>query len=71
MNINLQLDTDTRGVIKKRSGDTEVVLSGAYFHCPKCNTIKPATAFGLRKMRDGTIRNQAWCKSCRKRKATP
>ena len=33
--------------------------------CLKCRTMKPLTMFGLRKMSDGAIRNQPWCRSCR------
>jgi len=33
--------------------------------CLKCDKIKPLAQFGLRKMTDGAIRNQPWCRSCR------
>jgi hypothetical protein len=33
--------------------------------CLKCKTVKPLTMFGLRKMADGAIRNQPWCRPCR------
>ena len=33
--------------------------------CLKCRAMKPLTMFGLRKMADGAIRNQPWCRSCR------
>jgi hypothetical protein len=33
--------------------------------CLKCKTVKPLTMFGLRKMADGAIRNQPWCRTCR------
>lgn len=33
--------------------------------CLKCRTVKPLTMFGLRKMADGAIRNQPWCRPCR------
>lgn len=33
--------------------------------CLKCKAIKPLAQFGLRKMADGAIRNQPWCRSCR------
>jgi len=33
--------------------------------CLKCNKIRPLSSFGLRKMADGAIRNQPWCKACR------
>ena len=33
--------------------------------CLKCRAMKPLTMFGLRKMADGAIRNQPWCRACR------
>ena len=33
--------------------------------CLKCHQMKPLTMFGLRKMADGAIRNQPWCRICR------
>src|SRR4051812_12737738 len=33
--------------------------------CLKCRSIKPLAQFGLRKMADGAIRNQPWCRPCR------
>ena len=33
--------------------------------CLKCRQIKPLMQFGLRKMADGAIRNQPWCRTCR------
>ena len=42
-----------------------VVLTHGRFQCTKCRRWKPAQAFGLRTMPDGTVRNQAQCKSCR------
>ena len=33
--------------------------------CSKCGKKKPISEFGYRKMGDGTIRNQSWCKDCR------
>lgn len=33
--------------------------------CLKCKGMKPLTMFGLRKMADGAIRNQPWCRNCR------
>jgi hypothetical protein len=33
--------------------------------CLKCRQIKPLAQFGLRKMADGAVRNQPWCRSCR------
>lgn len=40
----------------------EVLIS---LMCLKCKTVKPLAQFGLRKMADGAIRNQPWCRSCR------
>lgn len=33
--------------------------------CLKCRSMKPLVMFGLRKMADGAIRNQPWCRGCR------
>lgn len=33
--------------------------------CLKCKAMKPLAMFGLRKMADGAIRNQPWCRTCR------
>ncbi|HSN90613.1 MAG TPA: hypothetical protein VLS93_05255 [Anaeromyxobacteraceae bacterium] len=33
--------------------------------CLKCQKMRPLAQFGLRRMADGAIRNQPWCKSCR------
>ena len=33
--------------------------------CPNCNKPKPISEFGFRKMGNGQIRNQSWCKDCR------
>ncbi len=33
--------------------------------CLKCRAMKPLVMFGLRKMADGAIRNQPWCRGCR------
>ena len=33
--------------------------------CLKCHKTRPLAQFGLRKMADGAIRNQPWCKTCR------
>lgn len=33
--------------------------------CLKCRAMKPLAMFGLRKMADGAIRNQPWCRTCR------
>ena len=35
--------------------------------CPTCKVTKPLSAFGLRRMGDGKIRNAPWCKRCRAR----
>jgi hypothetical protein len=44
--------------------------------CLKCHQIRPLAQFGLRRMPDGAIRNQPWCRPCRgaatpKRRAEP
>jgi hypothetical protein len=33
--------------------------------CLKCRQMRPLGMFGLRKMADGAIRNQPWCRGCR------
>lgn len=33
--------------------------------CPKCGRKKPISEFGFRKMGNGQVRNQSWCKDCR------
>ncbi len=33
--------------------------------CLKCHKMKPLGQFGLRRMADGAIRNQPWCRTCR------
>ena len=33
--------------------------------CLKCHRTRPLSQFGLRRMTDGAIRNQPWCKTCR------
>ena len=33
--------------------------------CLKCRHVRPLAQFGLRKMPDGAIRNQPWCRTCR------
>jgi len=40
----------------------EVLIS---LMCLKCKSLKPLAQFGLRKMADGAIRNQPWCRGCR------
>src|SRR4051794_41068920 len=33
--------------------------------CLKCHKTRPLAQFGLRKMADGAVRNQPWCRGCR------
>ena len=41
--------------------------------CPKCNKVTATThqeleeKFGFRNMGNNTIRNQSWCRECRKK----
>lgn len=49
------------------SEGTEVLIS---LMCLKCHRIKPLAQFGLRKMVDGAVRNQPWCKECRGARAS-
>jgi hypothetical protein len=37
--------------------------------CLCCKAVKPLAAFGLRKMPNGIVRNQPWCRSCRSSKS--
>src|SRR5437867_3363209 len=39
--------------------------------CLKCHKMRPLSQFGLRRMADGAIRNQPWCRSCRSRAGSP
>lgn len=50
-----------KSAIYDREGN-EVLIT---LMCLKCRSIKPLAQFGLRKMADGAIRNQPWCKGCR------
>jgi hypothetical protein len=38
--------------------------------CLKCHQMRPLSQFGLRKMADGAIRNQPWCRPCRSASGT-
>jgi len=49
--------------VRHRTG--KVILTNAKFQCTGCNDWKGAQHFGLRRMKDGTIRNQAQCNECR------
>ena len=40
----------------------EVLIS---LMCLKCRRLRPLAQFGLRRMPDGAIRNQPWCRTCR------
>jgi hypothetical protein len=33
--------------------------------CLKCHKMRPLAQFGLRRMADGAVRNQPWCRTCR------
>ena len=33
--------------------------------CLKCHKMRPLSQYGLRRMADGAIRNQPWCRPCR------
>lgn len=44
-----------------------VILTNVKFRCTNCKRTLPGSLFGLRKMEDGTIRNQPQCQSCRSR----
>lgn len=55
--------TTANTTVRHRQG--HVVLTNTQFQCTDCGKWKPAGAFGLRRMADGMIRNQAQCKTCR------
>jgi hypothetical protein len=46
----------------------EVLIS---LQCLKCKQVKPLLMFGLRRMADGAIRNQPWCRTCRSGAGAP
>ena len=56
---------------KKNNSETPIIQSSDYRDgvlfriCTKCNREKPISDFGLRKMGNGEIRNQAQYKKCR------
>jgi transposase-like protein len=49
--------------IRHRTG--KVVLTNAYFRCTDCKRTRAGKHFGLRRMRNGVIRNQPQCSECR------
>jgi hypothetical protein len=64
-----QLDPDAPREPRKRrksavydADGNEVLIT---MMCLKCRSMKPLLMFGLRKMADGAIRNQPWCRTCR------
>lgn len=57
----MQTDRDSTTV----SHHAGVVITNARFRCTRCRQWKPASVFGLRKMPDGKVRNQAQCSGCR------
>lgn len=50
---------------RDRAALENVVLKGCSAECTLCGKTKPLSEFGLRKMGNGEIRNQAQCKECR------
>ena len=62
-------DPDAQKVPRKRrksavyDGEGREVL--ITMMCLKCRQMRPLGMFGLRKMADGAIRNQPWCRTCR------
>lgn len=56
-----------RDRVEYENQSSRVILLGSYFKCTYCNCLRPGSEFGLRKMQDGSIRNQAQCSSCRGR----
>jgi hypothetical protein len=59
--------SDDAGTIRYASagGEVTVILIGCQFLCTACEQWKPGGEFGLRRMQDGSIRNQPQCKPCR------
>ena len=54
--------------IKNSESNFKVILPWTCPHCDKTKAITHSELienFGLRKMSDGTIRNQSWCRICR------
>lgn len=47
------------------SKDGKVVISGAFFRCPKCTTLKEGSEFGFR-LSNGKVINQSYCSTCRR-----
>ena len=54
--------------VSHKDGQFKIILP---WRCPNCNITRANTReeleekFGLRKMGDGTVRNQSWCRGCR------
>lgn len=59
------------GKKKDNNNDRPIIQSSGYNGseptrvCPKCGREKPISEFGFRKMGNGQVRNQSWCKGCR------
>ena len=51
-----------RGAAVYDADGNEVLIT---LMCLKCHKMRPLIQFGLRKMADGAIRNQPWCRKCR------
>jgi hypothetical protein len=51
-----------RGALVFDAHGNEVLIT---LMCLKCHKMRPLSQFGLRKMADGAIRNQPWCRTCR------
>lgn len=63
--------TPVRGEAKPRRRRASTIFDGdgnevlMTLMCLKCHHIRPLAQFGLRRMPDGAIRNQPWCRTCR------
>ena len=66
--IEQEARIEDRDSLRYESNGTVVVLRGAHFTCTECEQAKAASEFGLRRMSNGIIRNQAQCIACRSRK---
>ena len=57
--------------MSNKNSDRPIIQSSGYNGseptriCPHCGKEKPLSDFGFRKMPNGQIRNQPWCKACR------
>ena len=63
----MQTQTQTTPRTTVTSADGKVVLTNVKFKCTSCEKWKSGSEIGLRKMSDGSYRNQSRCTDCRAR----